>query len=246
MNSFSLFIPLLVFHVMGDFYLQTSAMARKKRGRYRQTLRHCVIYALPFLILFLLYRKIVFVFVLSILIHGVIDLLKCQVEKSSGRGIMKMVTERNSYLMDQLLHILTLFIIARVFSRDAQFRFMGELSFLIYMRWFLAVLLIFKPTNITFKILFGRFSPREEKPVSIHGAGAVIGSLERILMLIFLALGQYASIGLIMTAKSIARYDKISKDPVFAEYYLIGTLFSILTTLMVYFIVLNLTVYSWG
>ena len=33
-------------------------------------------------------------------------------------------------------------------------------------------------------------------------------------------------IGLVLTAKSIARYDRISKDKDFAEYYLLGTLLS--------------------
>lgn len=51
---------------------------------------------------------------------------------------------------------------------------------------------------------------------------------EKIIILILLNVNQYSSIGLILTAKSIARYDMISKDQEFAEYYLIGTLFSLL------------------
>lgn len=38
--------------------------------------------------------------------------------------------------------------------------------------------------------------------------------------------GQLKRMGLVLTAKSIARYDKISKDQTFAEYYLLGTLLS--------------------
>ena len=37
---------------------------------------------------------------------------------------------------------------------------------------------------------------------------------------------QYSAVGLVLTAKSIARYDRISKDQSFAEYYLLGTLLS--------------------
>lgn len=47
-------------------------------------------------------------------------------------------------------------------------------------------------------------------------------------MLIFLAMNQYTAIGFVLTAKSIARYDKITKDEKFAEYYLLGTLISTL------------------
>jgi hypothetical protein len=39
-------------------------------------------------------------------------------------------------------------------------------------------------------------------------------------------MNQYAAMGLVLTAKSIARYDKITKDEKFAEYYLLGTLLS--------------------
>ncbi len=40
------------------------------------------------------------------------------------------------------------------------------------------------------------------------------------------------------TAKSIARYDKIAKNQAFAEYYLIGSLFSIICVLIIYAICL--------
>ncbi|WP_216524801.1 DUF3307 domain-containing protein [Streptococcus lutetiensis] len=51
---------------------------------------------------------------------------------------------------------------------------------------------------------------------------------------IFLILGQYATIALVFTAKSIARYDMISKNQGFAEYYLIGSLFSMISVLVTY------------
>ncbi len=57
---------------------------------------------------------------------------------------------------------------------------------------------------------------------------AVIWTVERFIMLLFLSKGQYAAIGFILTAKSIARYDKITKDEKFAEYYLLGILVSTL------------------
>jgi hypothetical protein len=51
-------------------------------------------------------------------------------------------------------------------------------------------------------------------------------------MLLLLGMGQYAAIALVLTAKSIARYDML-KDKVFAEYYLLGTLLSTLLVLTV-------------
>jgi len=41
----------------------------------------------------------------------------------------------------------------------------------------------------------------------------------------------------LIAAKSMARYDKISKSSAFAEYYLIGTLYSVLFALVAYLFV---------
>ena len=49
-----------------------------------------------------------------------------------------------------------------------------------------------------------------------------------------LIFGQFTAIGLVFTAKSIARYNKISESQSFAEYYLIGSLFSMIAVLLVY------------
>lgn len=90
---------------------------------------------------------------------------------------------------------------------------------------------LFPETAPAFKI------PPAKPAAAIRGAGQMIGYLERALIVIFLAVGQYASIGLIMTAKSIARYERITKDSEFAEYYLIGTLSSILIAILAYLLV---------
>lgn len=72
----------------------------------------------------------------------------------------------------------------------------------------------------------------------IPGAGAIIGNLERVLSAIFLAMNQITAIGFIYTAKSIARFKEIEENKGFAEYYLIGTLFSILYVVVAYFIII--------
>ncbi len=59
-----------------------------------------------------------------------------------------------------------------------------------------------------------------------NNAGPMIGTVERVVMLILIYMNQYSAIGLVLTAKSIARFDRIVKDEKFAEYYLLGTLIS--------------------
>ena len=50
--------------------------------------------------------------------------------------------------------------------------------------------------------------------------------------LLILSKDQYSALGFVLTAKSIARYDKIAKDERFAEYYLLGTLVSTLSVIV--------------
>lgn len=64
-------------------------------------------------------------------------------------------------------------------------------------------------------------------PKTPSGRGRVIGILERFLILTLLLVGQWGVIGFILAAKSIARFDQL-KEQTFAEYYLIGTLLSVL------------------
>jgi len=57
--------------------------------------------------------------------------------------------------------------------------------------------------------------------------GLKIGLIERFLVIVFVAVGQYGALGLILAGKSLARYEDL-KDKAFAEYYLLGTLLSFL------------------
>ena len=91
------------------------------------------------------------------------------------------------------------------------------------------------PVNQLFHFLFRRFQPEIEiDDATIEGSGATIGILERLITGLLLVSQNYAALGLVFTAKSIARYDKISKNSAFAEYYLIGSLFSLLAVLVLY------------
>jgi hypothetical protein len=65
-----------------------------------------------------------------------------------------------------------------------------------------------------------------ESPLQLSNAGMYIGWLERFLVMTALFLRSPATAGLILAAKSIARYPEFKKEQ-FAEYFLIGTLLSI-------------------
>jgi len=65
----------------------------------------------------------------------------------------------------------------------------------------------------------------------LQNAGLYIGWLERFLVVTALLLQSPATVGLILTAKSIARYPEFKSER-FAEYFLIGTLLSISMALL--------------
>jgi len=58
-------------------------------------------------------------------------------------------------------------------------------------------------------------------------AGALVGVLERLLVIAMILMDQWAVIGFAIAAKSIARFDEL-KDKDFTDYYLAGTFGSLL------------------
>jgi hypothetical protein len=72
-------------------------------------------------------------------------------------------------------------------------------------------------------------SPGESKQEhdEVVNAGLYIGWLERFLALTAVFLQSPGTVGLIFTAKSIARYPELKSQGRFVEYFLIGTLLSI-------------------
>ena len=64
-------------------------------------------------------------------------------------------------------------------------------------------------------------------------AGKWIGVLERILILTLLFMNEFAAIGFVIAAKSVARF-KMMDNKIFAEYYLLGTMLSVVYTIVCY------------
>ncbi|MEA5078118.1 MAG: hypothetical protein VB013_06070 [Anaerolineaceae bacterium] len=92
--------------------------------------------------------------------------------------------------------------------------------------------------------LFGNQSeaipPAQEQPTLLlqngfENGGRVIGYLERLLIFVFIATGQYAGIGFLVAAKSIFRFGefKDSENRMEAEYIIIGTFLSFLYAIVV-------------
>ena len=84
--------------------------------------------------------------------------------------------------------------------------------------------LIFLPgLNVTFIIAF----------ILSHGIIDILKYMCKFPSVFLQKLEQYSAVGLVLTAKSIARYDRITKEQNFAEHYLLGTLLSTIVAVCV-------------
>jgi len=246
------FMLLLLGHILGDFYLQTKGIAKRKEKSVKWVFIHglCYFGAMIITTLPIISFEVVLVALIVSVLHQLIDIIKY-----IGLSIIvkkfkdTLVIERNLFFIDQMLHILTLiFIMYIVIKKDIvirecnvvqEFINIFEVSKVQILSWILAFLIIHKPANIAIEKLLIVYKPKDKdgNVKMDNKAGRFIGTIERSIMLIFLSIGQYSAIGLVLTAKSIARYDRISKERAFAEYYLLGTLISTLVVIIVSFLV---------
>lgn len=222
MDSYHLFVLLLICHLLSDYYFQSQKMADRKDKNIQVLAFHILLVGIPLFVLTIIIPSLWWKILIVFLSHALIDFLKPILQRILG------VKTSIIFILDQVLHVTVIYGLANMNTELLP----GFLP-LTFLKIILFVLLVGKPTNIAFRILFGKFQPETSQELdTIGGAGAMIGFLERLVIGACLLYGQFASIGLVFTAKSIARYNKISESPAFAEYYLIGSLVSILSALL--------------
>lgn len=218
----------LIAHVLADFQWQSQKIADLKSRKFPYLILHLIIVFLPLLILSVFFPKNSLYFAAVWLSHVVIDFLKYKL----NIFIEKKKCTKQAFIVDQLLHLICIFLFYTVLASKTYPLWLKNSVLVAQMFLFLAI--VGKPVNILFKFFFSKYQSNGNDQDTIAGAGAMIGILERYIMALSLVFGQFASIGLVFTAKSIARYNKISESQSFAEYYLIGSLFSMISVLIVF------------
>lgn len=250
---FKYFALFLVGHMLGDYYLQSDKLAKRKNSSYIGLAQHSVIYAIAMMavIIPILSPGVLASAAALSVTHFALDLAKtAYIRRKSKKAPWRLQDEGwLLYLMDQGAHIACMLFAAFILSASgaapkalafaAEFFKIAGVSASACLKWLAILLFIWKPANVTIKRVLSRYKPEEEPEpgATVRQAGAFIGLLERMIMVIFLSIGQYAAIGLVLTAKSIARYDRISKEKDFAEYYLLGTLLSALLSILAYILI---------
>lgn len=246
-----IFIYFLLIHMIGDYYLQTKTLAEEKIKSKGKLCQHGLIYLLASCICILpvFSPMMMLAAILFSISHFIIDCIKFTYIKRYLHYEYPAEKERLLYLWDQFFHIACIFVVAFICAgQNFEFTVMPAVEnlfdiigipFVIFLLWVTALLFIWKPANITIKQLLCVHKPCEgEDKADNKQTGGFIGLLERLIILILLSINQYSAIGLVLTAKSIARYNRIAEDQEFAEYYLLGTLLSTVIVIGGYLVII--------
>lgn len=213
-------VKLLLAHLIGDFLLQPTAWVVNKEKKkhksiylYYHILLHGVLaFAIVFEKDFLWYALLLAIF------HGIIDYIKLQFQTKK--------TKRFWFLLDQFLHVITLFAITFFYTKiPLDLNFFGNNFWIILT----GIVLLTKPTSIIIRNIISIWTPEKKtKDNSLENAGNYIGILERLFIFCFILTNHFEAIGFLLAAKSIFRFGdlKAAKDRKLTEYVLIGTLLS--------------------
>lgn len=223
-------------HIIADFLAQTSRLAARKRESGRAMLLHGLVTlgvhlacVLPF------WNPEVIAGVIAIsLLHLSLDALRARIDPHWNQPLI-------SLLVDQGLHAAILLVCwAWMHATGAPDR--GWIGF--DPGWMPpAARLLLLASGFVFngkggtsivRALLQRFplaAPAARAgSEDAYATGRVIGCLERFIVLGLVLLDQWAAIGLVLAAKSLARFKELDSQA-FADYYLIGTLTSMLVAL---------------
>ncbi len=216
-----IFVKLVLAHLIGDFMLQPlkwvihkEANKIKSKYLYLHVLIHFALYVLV-LWDFTLW-KIAVILALS---HLLIDLAKLYANPwFKNKSI--------PFFIDQILHILVLYVCSYYTELPEHF-----ISLFENLNWplVLVVLFVTSPSAIIMgKLLEPMSGQINTDHKSLPNAGKYIGIIERLFVLVFILLGRWEAIGLLITAKSVFRFNdlKESNNRKLTEYILIGTLVS--------------------
>lgn len=229
----TLFLKLLLSHLLGDFLLQPKKWVQKRKEHVGYLFVHVLVHAVVLMLLFyndlnVFWSSILFI----VMTHLAIDSLKIWWEKLWPYQPVFL------FLLDQLLHIAVL--IGVVFYEygvpDQLPTILLSNQMLMYC---LAFLLVAVVSPIFLRIFFTKWTKEQDmksKQINtLMDAGLLIGIMERLIIVLFIQVGFLSGIGFLLAAKSIFRFGDLSnaKDTKFTEYVLVGTFASFIIAIVI-------------
>ena len=194
-----LVLCLVLAHLVADFILQTGKTCRDKKERHWKSPHQYVHVLIVFGLAWLVSWDVCFWW--GALIIGGAHL---------GIDIWKSYREEKVtwFVLDQALHLLVIAGVAYGWAlcHDWSLPFGVELW---HVAAAVALLVCWKPANIFIKLMLKHYSVNMPEEIENgFNAGALIGTIERWLILLFVCLGRYDALGLLIAAKSIIRFSE--------------------------------------
>lgn len=212
-------------HLLSDFVFQPQKWSDKKSNKVftKYHLYHILLVG-TFSWIFSFMLDFWIAALIIMIIHLITDVLKSWLSLK--------FKSHSFFFLDQLIHLITFTIVSVLYSKiySIQFPFQIDTYSIGVITGFI---LCAKPANVIMKHIFINFSieiPENNLPdknntngeKSLPNAGRLIGISERFLVLALGIMGQFQAIGLLVAAKSILRFNSVSKS----EYVLVGTFVS--------------------
>lgn len=234
----SLLALLISGHVLADFLFQSRQMADSKMDP-AVLLKHATVVSAVHLALVMpfLSGPVVLVVVAVGILHGLIDVVKARLAGGRQRALLP-------FFLDQGAHLAVVlgawFLLRTIVDLTAVVHVSTELLETLVLTSIVVAALAFNATGGSAIVegVLSRFdlSPLAEAKDDVSGglvgSGRMIGILERTLTLVLVLVGQWAATVLLVAVKSIARFEDLKQRP-FAEYYLMGTLTSLIVAVAV-------------
>lgn len=214
----SLFLKLLLAHLLSDFVFQSRYIAEKKNFRSAAMLLHIAITYAAVFVLTLDWKVALWISIP----HYLVDSLKVSLQKKMPGKNFRL------FLLDQLAHVLVLFLVwsaslgkSGELIQEVQGLFNNYKILLITTGYLLCI------WPASFAVRFATqdlMKGQEEATSKIQNGGRWIGQFERIIILTLVLLSHYEAIGFLITGKSIIRF--ADRDHLKSEYVLAGTMLS--------------------
>lgn len=224
-QQLNLLFRLFIAHLLADFVFQTDRMAKGKQDGLRSGHFYIHIIVVGILTYLLLAEWTNWwAPVLIMVMHGLIDLLKVSI-KSDSIWV---------YVGDQLLHVLTVIFLWILLTQNSFCSLWRLLENIWQNEGVLIIIIAYLLVSMPTSVLIGCLTKSWQNKLggsgndSLKDAGKWIGMIERILILTFILINQWAPIGFLLAAKSVFRFGDLKEgaDRKKTEYILIGTLLS--------------------
>jgi len=233
-----LLVALIIGHLLADFYWQPMSWVNDRNSRHFKATKlyfHVLVHGVTSAIIISAWEytygwqqisSVVIATAVIMLSHYAIDIAKSY----SSKGVVP-------FLLDQLAHIAVIIYLSVWLSDNTHF--LDTLYSLVTnpnVLWVVCgYLIILSPSAVFIRMMLERLTGNFSSKGSLVLAGQSIGMLERVLMLSFILLDQFAGVGFLLAAKSVFRFGDLSasKDKKLTEYLMLGTLLSVSVTLFV-------------